>query len=88
MWEVSYRFVPVKCGSRRKAPTQSPPDDLKRTKTLDDFIHEKGKERHGFLKQKKIQNCSDTATCTKDIYGQSLPKGMFRAFDKCRVVWE
>ena len=54
VWEVSYRFVPVKCGSRRKAPTQSPPDDLKRTKTLDDFIPEKGKERHGFLKQKKI----------------------------------
>ena len=54
MWEVSYRFVPVKCGSRRKAPTQSPPDDLKGTKTLDDFIPEKGKERHGYLKQKKI----------------------------------
>ena len=55
----------VKCGSKRKAPTQSPPDNIKRTKTLNDFIQEKGKERHGFFKQKKVRNSSGTATCPR-----------------------
>ena len=55
----------VKYGSKRKAPTQSPPDNIKRTKTLNDFIQEKGKERHGLFKQKKVRNSSGTATCPR-----------------------
>ena len=34
----------AKCGFKRKTPTQSPPKNIKRAKTLDDFIQEKGKE--------------------------------------------
>ena len=45
----------VKYGFKRKVPPQSPPDNIKRTKTLDDFIKEKGKERYGFFRKKKIQ---------------------------------
>ena len=48
----------VKCGSKRKAPAQSPCDNIERIKTFNDFIQEKGKERHGFFKQKKIRNSS------------------------------
>ena len=55
----------VKCDSKRKAPTESPPENIKRTTTLDDFIQEKGKERHGFFKQKKVRNSSGSATCPR-----------------------
>ena len=40
----------IKWESKRKAATQSLPENIKKTKTLDDFIQEKGKERHGFFK--------------------------------------
>ena len=75
----------VKCGYKGKGPTQSPPDNIKRNKTLDDFIQEKRKERHGFFKkQKKIRNSTGTATCprtskvclrvmTNEIYFQKGP---------------
>ena len=63
----------VKCGSKRKAPTQSPPENIKRTRTLDNFIQEKGKERHGFLKQKKIRNSNGTVRYLSEvIQGQSI----------------
>ena len=55
----------VKYGSKRKAPTQPPLDNIKRTRTLNDFIQEKGKKRHGFFKQKKVRNSSGTATCPR-----------------------
>ena len=55
----------VKCDSKRKAPTQSPPGNIKRTKTLDDFIKQKGKERHGFPKQKEIRYSSGIAACPR-----------------------
>ena len=50
-WRARYRYC-VKCGSKRKVPTQSPPENIKRTKTLDDFIQEKGKERHDLSKKR------------------------------------
>ena len=55
----------VKCGSNRKVPTKTPPENIKRTKTLDDFIQGKRKDRHGFLKQRKIPNSSGNATCPR-----------------------
>ena len=51
----------VKCGSKMKAPTQSRPENIKRTKLL--MTLSKKKERHGFFKQKKIRNSSDTTAC-------------------------
>ena len=63
----------IRSGSQRKTPRQSQPDNIKRTKTHDDFIQEKGKERHGFLKQKKIQNSSGTATCTRTSKVKASP---------------
>ena len=55
----------VKCGFKRKAPTQSPPDNIKRTKTLNDFIQEKEKGKNSFFNQKKIRNSSGTTTCPR-----------------------
>ena len=45
----------IKCDSKRKVPAQSPPGNIKRTKTLYDFIKGKQKERHAFFKQKRFR---------------------------------
>ena len=42
----------IKCGFKMKAPTQSPPDNIKRTNTLNDFIQEK--ENMAFLSKKRF----------------------------------
>ena len=84
----------IKFGSQRKTPRQSQLDNIKRTKTPDDFIQEKRKERHGFLKQKKIQNSSGTATCTRTSKVKASPNicsevlinlGLFESNDEADI---
>ena len=58
---------------KRKVPTKSSPDSIKRTKTIDYFIQKKGKERQGFFQQKKISNSSSTATCPKTSKVKASP---------------
>ena len=61
----------VKCGSKMKAPTQSPPENIKRTKFL--MTLSKKKERHGFFKQKKIRNSSGTTACPRSSKVRESP---------------
>ena len=61
----------VKCGSKMKAPTQSPPENIKRTKFL--MTLSKKKERHGFFKQKKIRNSSGTTACPRSSKFRESP---------------
>ena len=42
----------IKCDSKRKVPAQSPPGNIKRTKTLYDFIKENKKKDMPFLNKK------------------------------------
>ena len=54
-----------------KAPTQSPPENIKRTKFL--MTLSKKKERHGFFKQKKIRNSSGTTACPRSSKVRESP---------------
>ena len=71
----------VKCGSKRKTTTQSPPENIKRTKTLDNFIQEKGKEIHGLFKQKKFG--IPVALPLVPGHLRSTHPRTCRGFDKC-----
>ena len=54
LWETIARYC-IKCGNKRKLDNQEiATESVKksRTKRLDEFIQEKGKERHGLLKPK------------------------------------
>ena len=75
----------VKCDSKRKAPTESPPENIKRTTTLDDFIQEKGKKDMAFLSKKRF-GIPVVALLVPGHLRLSIPEHTFRGFDKCRVV--
>ena len=65
-------IYPCTCNKEQES-AQSSPDNTKRTKTLNDFVQEKRKERHGFFKEKKIRNSSGTATCPRKSKVKASP---------------